>query len=199
MTASSSATQPAHQTQTTGPSHPDKMVGPGDGARENPRSRATTEGALSIASWYVPSQGALDSGTASRALQAVSSIAPPEGGIWKGSADPRSIKRFLDSISTKVRTAALSAHAAYHYLLDKCLSGSLAEEVSNHCQSAWTGDYVAACAEAGEFLMEAYKSTNKMARFADIAENLVWAQEAVDFEVCRPDCCVPVLLAWHGI
>jgi len=112
-------------------------------------------------------------------------MAPPEGGIWKGSADPRSIKRFLDSISTKVRTAALSAHAAYHYLLDKCLSGSLAEEVSNHCQSAWTGDYVAACAEAGEFLTEAYKSTNKMARFADIAENLLWAQEAVDFEGYR--------------
>jgi hypothetical protein len=128
------------------------MVGPGDGARENPRSRATTEGALSIASWYVLSQGGLDSGTASRALQAVSrvsSMAPPEGGISKGSADPRSIKRFLDSISTKVRTAGFSERAAYHNLLDKCLSGSLAEEVSNHCQSAWTRDYVAAYAEAG--------------------------------------------------
>jgi hypothetical protein len=72
MTAAPSATQPAHQTQTTGPSHPENMVGPGDGARENPRARATTEGALSIASWYVPSQGGLDSGTASRAL------------VWKG-------------------------------------------------------------------------------------------------------------------
>ena len=170
-------------TQQTGPSLPD-----GSTAREvagESRSRGNSVSSLGAGSWYVPSQGGLDGNSASRALQAVSSLVPPDGGAWQGSGDERSMRRFLDALSRKVASSALSAHAAYHYLLNRCLSPMLAEEVNDNCPAAAAGDYAAACAEAGEYLMEAFKATNRPSRFSEKAESLAWGRHAVDYDSYR--------------
>ena len=152
--------------------------------------RSPTPSAVSasgLSAMFVPGATHERSEAASRSLNAVSSVALPEGGLWRGSQDTRSVKRFLDSVSQRVQASGLRPHGAFFYLINKCLSAGLAEELLGHCPSTKLApvDYADACREASEYLVRTFHSTNLPSRFIERLESLVWAKECGHFDEFR--------------
>lgn len=154
--------------------------------REGNRSRSSTFSA-SPSVLFVPGANHEKSEAASRSLNAVASVALPEGGVWRGSQDTRSVRRFLDSVSQRVQASGLGPHGAFFYLINKCLSTGLAEELFGQCQATKVApvDYGEACQEAAEFLMRTFHVTNQPSRFVERLEGLGWAREATNFDEYR--------------
>ena len=149
------------------------------------RSRSSTESGLS--SLFVPGASYERSEAASRSLNAVNSVALPEGGVWKGSQDTRSILRFLDSVSQRVQASGLGAHGAFFYLINECVSTGLAEEVIAHCPATKLSpvEYADACREASSYLIKAFGVTNLPSRFIEKVESLNWAKDCGSFDEYR--------------
>ena len=150
--------------------------------KNTPRSRSSTASTL-----FVSGATHEKSEAASRALNAVASIALPEGGVWKGSQDNRSVARFLDSVSQRVQASSLGAHAAFFYLVNKCLSSGLAEEVISNCPAMRQSpvEYSDACREASGYLQKAFSITNLPSRYIERIESLEWAKSSGSFDEYR--------------
>ena len=147
------------------------------------RSGVSTESAAT--SLFVPGASQVTGDVASRALSAVQAIPPPEGGVWQGFKDSRSVKRFLDSVSKRVQACGLGAHAAFYYLINRCLEPGLAEELLDNCPTATGTDFTVACSEATRYLTETFRLTNSSGRFTEKVESLTWTKECEKYDQYR--------------
>ncbi len=77
----------------------------------------------------------------------------------------QSNSRFLESVSQSDQAPCLGAHAAFIYLVNKCLSSGLAEEDSNSQPIRQSlVEYSEACREASSFLHKAFKVRDLLSR-----------------------------------
>jgi hypothetical protein len=177
-------------TQTAVPQAPEgvqssQQFGPSTQIHTEGRSRASSLSVDSFIYLNLSERTPQEADKAARSITAISQLAAPDNTPWKGSIDSRSMRRFLDAVGRKVQASGLTAHAAFHYLLNKCLGPSLAEEVLDNCPGAALGDYVAACGEASRFLMKTFELTNRPSRFTEKAESLDWARGASTIDEYR--------------
>lgn len=111
-----------------------------------------------------------------KVMSLVMQMSPPEGRVWAGDDDKRSMKRFLASVMETSVSGRLDARATYFYLINKCLDSRTAKAVSLACMSAKSSrpDYEKALDEAEDCLCSMFARSNRSDKFTSRFESDEW-------------------------
>jgi hypothetical protein len=114
-----------------------------------------------------------------KTMGVVLKLTPPEGKVWAGDEDTRSMKRFIAGVVMAAQSGGLDARATFFYLIHRCLDERTAKVVSSVCHSAvgCKPDYEKALDEAEECLSSMFSRSNRTDKFTARFESNDWYKD----------------------